>query len=183
MARSILFICQAETVGMRKGRFPSDEQATDGQLDTAVHLAENIGSVDRVYCAPQKVARDTAVALFNGAVIASELRDIDYGQWCGRSIREISLQDEIAFQSWLQGAPAPGGESLESLVDRITKWLDGRHGELGKTAAVASPAVLRALVIATLNAPLQSYARLDVKALSILQITSDGKRWNIRLTL
>ncbi len=182
MFSSILFICQAETVDLRKGRFPSAEQAARRLLDAAVQLAEIIGSFDLVYCAPQKAARDTAEVMFKTAIIAPEIRDIDYGRWSGRLIREVALEDDIAFQSWVGGASTPGGESLQELIDRITKWLDARMDEMGNTVAIVSPAVLRAVVISVLNAPIQSFSRLDISALSSLRITCDGKRWNVHLT-
>ena len=181
MARSVLFICQAETVGLNRGLFPSNEQPARRPLDSAVQLAERIGSFDWVYCAPQKAARDTAEVMFKTAMIAPELRDIDYGRWSGRLVREVALEDNIAFQSWLAGARAPEGESLQELIDRITKWLDTNMDAMGKAAAVVSPAVLRAIVISALEAPIQSYSRLDISALSNLRITSDGKRRNIHL--
>jgi broad specificity phosphatase PhoE len=181
VARSVLFICQAETAELRKGRFPAAEQAARRPLDAAVELAERLGSFDLVYCAPQQAARDTADVMFKTALIAPELKDIDYGRWSGRLIREVALEDDVAFQSWVGGAPSPGGESLQELIDRIAKWLDARMDEVGNTAAIVSPAVLRAVVISALNAPLQSFSRLDISALSNLRITSDGKRRNIHL--
>ena len=54
--------------------------------------------------------------------------------------------------------------------------------EVGSTAAIVSPAVMRAIVISALDAPVQSFSRLDISALSNLRITSDGKRRNIHLT-
>jgi broad specificity phosphatase PhoE len=69
-----------------------------------VQLAERIGSFDLVYCAPQRAARDTADVMFKTAMIAPELRDIDYGRWSGRLVREVVLEDDIALHSWVGGA-------------------------------------------------------------------------------
>ena len=181
MAKSVCFICQAETVGLRKGRFPSADEEALQPLDAAKRLAQRIGSFDLIYCAPEKAARDTADVMFKSAMISAEIRDIDYGRWSGRLIRDVAREDDIAFQSWIEGAPSPGGESLQQLIDRVTNWLDARMDEVGSTAAIASPAVMRAIVISALNAPVQSFSRLDISALSNLRITSDGKRRNIQL--
>ena len=151
-------------------------------LNAAEHLAQRIGSFDMFYCAPQKAARDTADVMFKTAMIAPEIRDIDYGRWSGRLIRDVALEDDIAFQSWVRGSPPPGGESLQQLIDRVTKWLDARMNEKGNTAAIVSSAVMRAVVISALDAPVQSFSRLDISTLSNLRITSDGKRRNIHLT-
>ncbi len=182
MAKSVCFICQAETAGLRKGRFPFAEEEAYQPLDSAERIAQRIGSFDLIYCAPQKAARNTAEVMFKSAIIALEIRDIDYGRWSGRLIRDVARKDNIAFQSWVEGAPPPGGESLQQLIDRVTKWLDARMDEVGSTAAIVSPAVMRAIVISALDAPVQSFSRLDISALSNLRITSDGKRRNIHLT-
>lgn len=99
MAKSLRFICQAETIGLRKGRFPSADEEAHQPLDAVDHLAQRIGSFDLIYCAPQKAARDTADVMFKSAMIAPEIRDIDYGQWSGRMIRDVAREDYIAFHS------------------------------------------------------------------------------------
>lgn len=91
------------------------------------------------------------------------------------------MQDAEAFQAWLEGAAPPGGESRAQLLARCGSWL-AKHVDIrGRHCAIAPAAAIRATIVDVLGAPLHSFARIDIHPLSITELRSDGRRWNLCL--
>ncbi|MGF7449665.1 histidine phosphatase family protein, partial [Klebsiella michiganensis] len=85
------------------------------------------------------------------------------------------------FQDWLEGAAPPGGEARAQLLARCGSWL-AKHVDIrGRHCAIAPAAAIRATIVDVLGAPLHSFARIDIHPLSITELRSDGRRWNLCL--
>jgi len=105
--------------------------------------------VDTVWTSPLRRAIETAQSIRAHHVVElTELREIDQGEWTGRTWSEIEIQwNDLAAQKtwdWL-GIAAPGGESWADFIDRIGQaWTRIRTGR-GPTAVVGHQAVNAAL--------------------------------------
>lgn len=54
-----------------------------------------------------------------------DLREIDVGEWTGRSIDDIRTEDDSAYQGWRAGTSTPpGGEAWTDFVGRVTGALE-----------------------------------------------------------
>ena len=103
------------------------------------------------------------------SVLSTELKDLDYSSWRGKSLDEVQATDPDGVRRWLTDIDAAphGGESIRNFLARIGGWLAGQHGS-GHTLAVTHPAVVRAAVVLTLQAPAQSFWRIDIPPVSIV---------------
>jgi broad specificity phosphatase PhoE len=63
----------------------------------------------------------------------------------------------------------------------VSDWLADRLRDDGHTVAVTHAAVIRAAVIGVLDAPPQSFWRIDVEPLSRVDLRSDKRRWVLRV--
>ena len=121
-------------------------------------------------------------AVVEKAVVDDALRDIDVGAWRGRTLADVAARDPVAAAAWIADPSfdAHGGEPIERVIARMARWLPTRHARQGTTLAVTHAAVLRASVVALLDAPPSAFWLVDVRPLSALALTSDGRRWAMR---
>ncbi len=127
-----------------------------GQLDPAlsaagVQQAATLAklTVSIVWSSPLRRARQTAGLIGAPVIELPELRELDQGEWTGKSWPEIEAQwPELAarkLENWI-GIPAPEGEPWEIFVARIrTAWNRIRSGP-EPAAIVAHQAVNAALL-------------------------------------
>jgi alpha-ribazole phosphatase len=78
--------------------------------------------------------------------IDERLREMDHGEWEGRSWKEIEGTDGDRLTAWMAdwiGGRPPGGESLGEIEHRVAAWL----ADLGPepVVAVAHAGVIRAM--------------------------------------
>lgn len=177
MTLRLTLVCHAATEAQRQGIFPRSEDPIDPRT---VQEAGVDYSFDRLLCAPERRARDTASIWNAPAEIVDALRDCDFGTWVGRSLKDIAADDPDGTAQWLADPRAKphGGESLEELSLRVSGWLG--HIETGHTLAVTHAAVIRAAALSVLSAPITSFWNIDVEPLSIAELRHDGRRWTIR---
>ncbi|MCC8192071.1 MAG: histidine phosphatase family protein [Ruminococcus sp.] len=84
-------------------------------------------TVQRVYSSPYKRCTQTASLLFpeNGIVIVDGLREMDFGDFEGKTAEE--LQDTPEYKKFLKGGldnPPPNGESMREVVTRCFEALN-----------------------------------------------------------
>jgi alpha-ribazole phosphatase len=132
-----------------------------------------------VYSGPSTRALDTAGPLAAAhrltPVVEEALREIDFGEFEGRSYDEIQADHPDLYRLWMETPTRvefPGGESYTQLRARAIAARDGirtRHdGEL--TAIVSHGGVLRAMLADCLRMPDEAIFRLDQSygALSVI---------------
>ncbi|HLZ66114.1 MAG TPA: histidine phosphatase family protein [Aliidongia sp.] len=175
MTMRLTLLCAAPPAGVRPGTFPDDEPA-----DPAARVPDP-GHFARLLAAPERRARATAAVLGTGALVEPTLRDCDYGAWRGRSLAEIGAADPAGAAAWLADPTAAphGGESLQTLLDRVGGWLDHFDAD-GHTLAVTHPAVVRAAIVHVLAAPAAAFWRIDVEPLSLTDLRRHAGRWTLR---
>jgi alpha-ribazole phosphatase len=127
-------------------------------------VVERLGAVEprAIWSSPLARARDLAEQIAHRLGVPmhadARLSEIDFGLWEGLPYSEIERRDRARFLRWQadwEFLPAPGGESLHQLQDRVEAWYKGRQSELdGADVLVVSHAgpirALRAHVLGTL---------------------------------
>jgi broad specificity phosphatase PhoE len=182
MMTRVTLISHASTAATRSVRFPADEPLDDQGRARALALADHLPRAARVWVSPELRARQTAEALALAAVVASELRDCDYGAWRGCSFEELSARDPESVSTWLRDPEAAphGGESTASLIQRVADWLDRQRTAPGRAIVITHPAVIRAAIVHAIGASAQSFWRIDVSPLSQVCLSGQDSRWNLR---
>ena len=172
----LLLVSHAATEALLAARFPVDEPLSDSGRAAAGRLAGL--SAASVLVAPELRTRETASVLGLDARVEPELRDLGCGEWAGRTLDSLRPEE---INGWLSDPTfhPPGGEPITDLVGRMRGWLTGVAATGVDTLAVTHPAVVRAAVIAALDAPAQSLWRLDVPPLSVTRLHHRGE-WTLR---
>lgn len=181
MVSRLMLICQGATVATRRSAFPDDEP-----LDERGHSAAGAVRLglhtERGWVSPMRAARQTAEAVYVDCVEHAGLRDLDYGEWAGRTIADIAAQEPDRLAQWLIDPQfgGHGGESIAGLLKRAGSWLDGQAEERGRAVAVTHAAVIKAIIIHVLAAPPEAFWRIDITPLSQTVLSHDGRRWALR---
>jgi broad specificity phosphatase PhoE len=177
----ITLISHAPTTAVREATFPFDEPVEAHELEKLGSIGWMRPRVHQVCAGPEQRARETAKALGFEPTLSEELKDLDCNAWRGKSLEKVQSADPESVLRWLTDVDAAphGGESIAHLLERIERWLAGQRGS-GHTLAVTHPAVIRAAVVLTLQAPAQSFWRIDISPLSITDLRWNGRFWSLR---
>ena len=121
----------------------SDAEAVQRAIDTAPFRPARLFSSNLPRCAT--LAEGLAKAWSVPVHIDPRLREMNFGQWEGRSYDAINVEDGPRWNEWCVNwktqAP-PGGESLDDLVARISDWLKD-HNPTPTDAIVTHAGVIR----------------------------------------
>ena len=136
-----------------------------------------------VYTSDARRARETGAIIAAACGVPHEvtaaLREIDFGDWAGKTYAEIVTADPAA-EGWFAdpGASAPpGGEALAVAAERVLGVLaEFAHTRRDCAVIVGHAGSLRLALAAALGLPLAAYwrLRLDCASLSVLSWTEDG---------
>jgi broad specificity phosphatase PhoE len=87
------------------------------------------------------------------------------------------------IEVWLgqPGAAPHGGESIVDLISRVSGWLESLTANPLRTVAVTHPAVIRAAIVAALDAAPAAFWRIDVAPAGRIVMHFRGGRWTLRL--
>ncbi|MGW8698653.1 histidine phosphatase family protein [Streptomyces eurythermus] len=137
----------------------------------------------RALRAPSARCARIAGALAVEATPEETLRDLDYGAWGGRPLRDIAAEDPHGLSAWLTDPEAAphGGESVAGLCDRTAAWLTALPGGPG-LLAITEAAVIRAALVHALAVPARAFWQLRVPPLSTVTLTLRDGHWTARLT-
>ena len=182
MSSRLILIAHAETDATRRGAFPDGESLNQRGQRAARDQWSAMPKRDLALASPAPAARECSSAMGLQADIDPALGELDVGSWRGRALAEIGAATPDALAAWI-GDPAfvgHGGESIEALVVRTRGWLEARREARGTTIAVSHAAVLRAALVAMLDAPASAFWVVDVGPLTMITLTSDTRRWALR---
>jgi broad specificity phosphatase PhoE len=181
MTARLILVCHASTAAVRAPAFPADEPLDARGWERAVALAKRLPSVERCFASPEQRTMQTAEALGLNAVPLPILRDCDYGSWRGRAYDDVVEHDLDAVAEWLRDpSSAPhGGETLQSLMQRVGQWLASENMPRRQTIVVTHASVIRAAIVYAIEAELPSFWRIDIAPLSVTRLSGDGTRWNL----
>jgi broad specificity phosphatase PhoE len=177
----LTLICHASTCAVRAAAFPMDEPLDLQGHAKATALAADIRRVGAAWTSPALRARQTAAALELNATIDLTLRDIDFGNWSGRSLADIEAAAPDAVAAWTTDCSAAprGGESIIDLFHRVAPWFETVGRADGRVVAVTHPAVIRAAIILALDAKPDSFWRIDVAPLCRVRLRGNSGRWTL----
>jgi broad specificity phosphatase PhoE len=137
---------------------------------------------DRVFASDLARARRSAEVLAEGWGSAVEtdarLREMDFGEWDGRTWAELEAADGARLTGWMGdwvNERAPGGESFTDVAARAAAWAAEMPGE-GTAVAVAHAGSIRALLCHLLGLPLEAAfrVRVDHARVSAVRLGSMG---------
>ncbi|MBB5338289.1 histidine phosphatase family protein [Tunturiibacter gelidoferens] len=185
MPARLTLLSHASTAATRLSAFPADEPLEDSTLANLTTLNWQPPRAHQILTAPELRTQQTAKALNLAATPTPELRDLHYRNWQGRTLADLHAEDPQAIAQWLTDPTSSPheGESIASLVTRIAAWLDtvATEGTL-HTIAITHPAVIRAAILHSLNAPPQSFWRIDIAPLTLTDLRHNGRTWTLRAT-
>lgn len=110
-----------------------------------------------------------------GAVVEPRLAPWDLGAWAGRPFDELDLAGWRSDPTFA----AHGGESLVALAARVAGLLDDWHDLPGRRAAVTHAALIKAMVVHALGAPLASVWDVDVRPASLTELHATASGWRL----
>ncbi len=184
MSRStrITLICHAATAATKAAGFPADEPVLEGQNEALGRIRAALPYAHGFLSGPELRARQTAGMLASDFAVEPAFRDLDCGRWRGKGLVEIQESEPENLMAWISDMEAAphGGDSIASLCERIAGWLSGQITAGGHTVVVTHPAVMRAAIVSILDAPRESFRKIDVLPLCVSEISSDGRRWALR---
>ncbi|MEV2211714.1 histidine phosphatase family protein [Streptomyces sp. NPDC050997] len=183
MTARVTFVSPAMSSSLRQARFDDGGSIDAGGAERARAVAGSLPAAVRVVVSPTVRCRETAAALGLDGAESAELAGLDVGRWRGLTLAEVGAGEPEAVARWLadpESAPH-GGESVEDMCGRVTRWLAASQDTGGRTLAVVEPEVVRAAVVHVLGAPSAAFWRLDVPPLTATTISGRGGRWNLRL--
>jgi broad specificity phosphatase PhoE len=178
----LVLVAHAETDATRRAAFPDGEGLNQKGNRAARDQLSGMPKRDAAFVSPAPAARETASLLGVKAEVDEALRELDVGSWRGRSLAEIAAEEPDDFARWIADPTftGHGGESVAALIDRVGRWIADRPKTGSIVVAVSHAAVLRAALVALLDAPASAFWRIDVHPLSMMTFTSDGRRWALR---
>jgi alpha-ribazole phosphatase len=132
----------------------------------AAALAERLRKerFDAVVSSPRTRATETAAAL--GLPIATDdrLRELDFGEFEGRTYDEIAHSHPDVYRAWMETPTRvrfPGGESYGDLRARATEALTELRNAYESVLVVTHGGVIRAALATWLELPEHAIFRLD----------------------
>ncbi|MBI3780277.1 MAG: histidine phosphatase family protein [candidate division NC10 bacterium] len=187
-AKQVFLVRHAEAVGTREGQFVgrSDPPLSSRGRRHAERIARKMARVpaERVISSPKRRALETARCIASiqkvSVEIRPELAELDFGEWEGRSWRNLAPRERRLYQRWLADpwrTVPPEGESLRSLWSRVGRfWRDLRSSRTeGAAIVVAHAGSLRVLLCHALQLPPRAVTRfvINLGAISSLKLTSN----------
>jgi broad specificity phosphatase PhoE len=181
MTARLILICHASTDAVRRAAFPKDEPLDDHGKSRVSEIVGRLPRVDCCWTSPELRTRQTAEALGLSASVEPMLRECDYGRWAGKTFSEIVAHEPDAVDSWLRDpAAAPhGGEPTLGLMHRVAIWLADEQMRDQRSITVTHSTIVRAAIIHAIDAPPQSFWRIDIGPLSATRLSGRNGRWNV----
>jgi len=117
-----------------------------------------------VYSSPLQRCVTLAESLAPDIVLDERLKEMHFGEWEMQSWNEI---DRTVLSTWMKDfvrIPAPGGENLQRVYDRVGAFMEElRIREHDKVLVIAHGGVLRCIWAYLLKIPLQHVFKIPVQ--------------------
>lgn len=161
--------------GKLAGRTPGVHLNENGHQQSAA-LAERLAGqpISAIYSSPLVRCVETAQPLAEklGLVVLEEpgLLEVDYGEWRGGELKELSKKPEWQLvQVYPSGFRFPGGETLREVQSRVVGTLERiRQEHEGQAVALfAHGDILRTTLAWYLGAPLDLFQRIVISTASV----------------
>jgi alpha-ribazole phosphatase len=164
----LILVRHAEPAAEARGRCYGtlDVELSARGLEQADALAAKLRDehVDLVVSSPRRRALQTATALGRPVEIDDRLRELDFGDFEGRTYDELERDEPELFRRWMSSPTSvrfPNGESYADLRARATAALADVRARAESTVVVTHGGVIRAGLAAWLELPDHAIFRLD----------------------
>jgi broad specificity phosphatase PhoE len=96
-------------------------------------------------------------------------------------LAEIAKREPDAVNTWLRDPTAAphGGETILDLIRRVATWLADEQAHDRRSIAVTHSTIIRAAIVHAMQAPPQSFWRVDIGPLTVTRLSGTDGRWNI----
>jgi broad specificity phosphatase PhoE len=180
VTRRLLLVRHASTDAVRAAAFGADESLDAAGRASAARLAARLPRADEVLVSGARRALETA-SLAGLEASGEAPGECDFGRWAGRTLREIAVCDEAGVRVWMTDPDAAphGGESLTAMLARVRSWLALQASGEGTAIAITHAGVVKAAVVAALEAPPLAFWRIDVAPTSITELHAHDGRWTV----
>jgi len=177
--RRLLLVRHASTAAVRAAAFGADEELDAAGLEGAARLGARLPRGE-VLISPARRAAETAAEL-DVSRVEPALAECDFGAWAGRSLADIARAEPEAVHAWMTDPDAAphGGESLTALLTRVRTWMQDEAARDGTAIAITHGGVVKAAVVAALDAPPSAFWRIDVSPLAITELHAHDGRWTV----
>jgi broad specificity phosphatase PhoE len=171
MAQRLLVVAHAPTSTTKSLVF-----GDPGELVRWEEFRRLSGRIARWMSGPEKACQATAQRLGGTAEAMQDLRECDFGTWGGRALADVASQDPSGIEAWLRDPHAAphGGESLAGLINRVGRVIDD-----GRSVAIVTPLVTRALLVHALGAAPEVIFRIDIAPLGRALISRSQQTWRL----
>jgi probable phosphoglycerate mutase len=178
---------QANKDGILAGRLPKIGLSDTG-MQQALRLKKSFEMLDfdSIYTSPIQRCLDTARMVFGDErelIHASELMEMDFGDWTGQKLSELTKLKEWEV---VQRDPAsfafPNGESFTQLRDRVDLALSNIQASQQKDSRIViftHADVVKMVVCHLLDAPLSKFQSIIVNPASLTLIDIDQDKLKI----
>ena len=163
MARLIL-VRHAEPHEDARGRCYGSLDVGLSQRGEEQAAALRLSGFDAVYTSPRLRAVATARALVANPIVEDDLRELDFGDFEGRTFEEIERTEPELFRLWMETPTRvrfPNGESYADLKARAVRVLDEIRARHACAVVVTHGGVIRAGLASWLAMPDETIFRLD----------------------
>jgi broad specificity phosphatase PhoE len=149
----------------------------------AEHLAGRLKGVkfDAIYSSPMERAIETAAPLTKAPIIATEINELDFGEWNGATFEKLNADPRwAAWNRHRSVVRIPGGELMTEVQARVVGFMTKLHGQNsnGMYALFSHGDAIRAALCYWMGVPLDLLPRLEVDtaSISILRLGEDGPK-------
>ena len=150
----------------------------------AYELAERFTgiAVESLYSSPVERAVETAQPIAQSLdltiQIAEAVSEIDYGEWTGKSLDELSMDSRWrSFNVFSSGTQIPGGENILQVQRRFVGWMETvrRDHPDGRIVVVSHQDPIKAVVTYYAGIHIDMFSRFDISHASVTVIRVNGR--------
>jgi broad specificity phosphatase PhoE len=178
----VILLRHGETAWNRDGVFRGTEDVplNEHGKEQAALAGERLRAVEirRIYTSPLSRSRDTAerAAGPKGLAVADQtfLNDMYFGRWQGLKVEEVALRWPDEYRLWQESphlCQAPGGESIEGVMQRAARGLENLlredDGGSGALLLVSHRVIIKLLLLWAVGAGSRDFWKIRVDTCSL----------------
>lgn len=172
----LIIMSHALTKAQQQGIFPGNDK-----LDSALIVPEGFSApaCALTLSANFKPAILTAQKLGLEATVDLNLPVPDYGSFQGRALKQLARDEAENLEKWLSApySSPHGGTSFKDLYDKTALWLEAFANFSQSTLVIADTSFFRMVLLVVLQAPINSFAHLDIAPLTTLKLNRRHNSW------
>lgn len=191
--KELILIRHGETKWNKIKRYQGhmDIELNDWGRQQAEEAARELANLDINYFASSdlKRAKTTAeiIASFhqNNVLELKELREMNFGDWEGKSFKEIQNENPLDFQKWIKDPvkySPPSGENLKEFQKRILQGFNQvLEKEAERNVIITHGGVIMVYLATILEMPLINYRKFKVANTGITKVDIYDNNYVLKL--